>query len=46
MMDRDGLAARLIGEHNGKEKFRPFAAANGIASSTTPTPCRSAMSLC
>ena len=32
MMDRDALAKRLIGEHDGKEKFRPFAAANGIAS--------------
>lgn len=32
MMDRGGLAARLIGDHDGKEKFRPFAAANGITS--------------
>jgi 2-keto-4-pentenoate hydratase len=32
MMDRDGLARRLIDEHDRNEKFRPFAAANGIAS--------------
>lgn len=32
MTDRDGLARRLIDEHDRNEKFRPFAAANGIAS--------------
>ena len=31
-MDRDGLAARLIDEHDRNVQFRPFAAANGIAS--------------
>ena len=32
MTDRDGLARRLIDEHDRNEKFRPFAAANGITS--------------
>lgn len=32
MTDRDGLARRLIDEHDRNEQFRPFAAANGIAS--------------
>lgn len=32
MMDKDGLAASLIEGHDRKEKFRPFAATNGIAS--------------
>lgn len=31
-MDTDGLAARLIGEHERKDRFRPFARTNGIAS--------------
>lgn len=32
MMDKDGLAHRLIDEHDRNVRFRPFAAANGIAS--------------
>jgi 2-keto-4-pentenoate hydratase len=32
MIDTDGLANRLIDEHDRNEQFRPFAAANGIAS--------------
>lgn len=32
MIDTDGLARRLIDEHDRNEQFRPFAAANGIAS--------------
>ncbi|CAH1666903.1 2-oxo-3-hexenedioate decarboxylase [Hyphomicrobiales bacterium] len=32
MIDKDALAARLIDEHDRNEQFRPFAAANGIAS--------------
>ncbi len=32
MIDKDGLAERLIDEHDRNEQFRPFAAANGIAS--------------
>lgn len=31
-MDRDGLAARLIEEHDRNVQFRPFAAGGGIAS--------------
>lgn len=30
-MDTNGLAARLIEDHDRNERFRPFAAANGIA---------------
>jgi 2-keto-4-pentenoate hydratase len=32
MTERDGLATRLVAEHDRREKFRPFAAVNGIAS--------------
>lgn len=32
MIDKDGLARRLIDEHDRNDKFRPFAAANGIVS--------------
>jgi 2-keto-4-pentenoate hydratase len=32
MIDTDGLANRLIDEHDRNVQFRPFAAANGIAS--------------
>lgn len=32
MVNADGLATRLVDEHDRKERFRPFAAANGIVS--------------
>lgn len=32
MIDKDALASRLIDEHDQNVRFRPFAAANGIAS--------------
>ncbi|WP_353182949.1 2-keto-4-pentenoate hydratase [Bosea sp. (in: a-proteobacteria)] len=32
MVDVNQVAARLVGEHDGKARFRPFAATSGIAS--------------